>query len=589
MKPAFDPPWKMKRKARKVAKDPNSMTLAELDSFEAETKAMLQDFNDKIKVAEDSDPFWFYQPTRSDLNDDQRAFLKEFLNPVDIPVRLDSAVDVHACTANILGVSGGNQSSKTTTCTIEDLIKACRVIPDSLKGIYPESKLPTKKFNRIRVICEDYQNGILKHNLPNLMRWTPRQYLIDGRWEKSWSAEKMQLTLVHPTERQVCATIELMTNNAEVGTFQGPPIDRVRYDEEPREDIFDENLLRFVTSDHLDIAFGMTPTNGLSWVYDRLWNKDADVTGKNSIQWFQLCSISNPKANLNTLREICKNIKKYDELKMRLLGEWISLSGLIYGNYFKRRVHVIAPEKLGLGTGQYLDCHCHAANLGRLSIPIADMPHAHDCPFMLYVTYLGLDPHEVKATAAVFVCVDRDENVFVDRCYKGDKTLKEVKRDINSILGSYRYGFGKCDPHADSDRTAFDNINSWKILTRPTQDKDGSVVPAIPALRKADAYKGSILAGVDIIRQMLTGKDESHPRLMVLDRPENQELIHSFRTLQRESYANEDERGTKNAIAEGKHDHHAALRYILQSNLGWYPQENNVQEFAYAGDEAAGF
>ena len=110
-------------------------------------------------------------------------------------------MDVHACEANIIGVSGGNQSSKTTTCTIEDLIKATRKIPQSLQGIYPESKLPKKKFNRIRVVCEDYQNGILKHNLPNLMRWTPRSYLIDGRWEKSWSAEKMQLTLIHPEEK----------------------------------------------------------------------------------------------------------------------------------------------------------------------------------------------------------------------------------------------------------------------------------------------------------------------------------------------------------------------------------------------------
>lgn len=579
--PKLDPPAKMKRKLRGIARDPMNMTIEEINTFEQETLEALADLDQRMKVVEDSDPFWFYQPTKNEVNDAQRAFLKEFLRADDIPVRLDSAIDVHACTANIIGVSGGNQSSKTTTCTIEDLIKATRKIPQSLIGIYPESKLPTKKLNRIRIICEDYQNGILKHNLPNLMRWTPKSYLIDGRWEKSWSAEKMQLTLIHPEEKQICATIELMTNNAEVGTFQGPPIDRVRYDEEPREDIFDENLLRFVTSDHLDIAFGMTPTNGLSWVYDRLWNKD-EIQGKNSVRWFQLCSISNPKANLDTLREICKNISKYDELKMRLLGEWISLSGLVYGTYFKRRIHVIAPEKLGLRQGVYLDCHCASATYGDLSVSINELPHAPTCPFLSYVAFLGLDPHEVKATAAVVVAVDRDDTVFVDRCYKGDKTLKGVKHDLNKILGLYRYGFGKCDPHADSDRTAFDNINAWKILTRGESP--------IPNLRKADAYKGSILAGVDIIRQMLIGRDESHPRLMVIDRPENQELIHSFRTLQRDTFTNEDHRGPKDAIAEGKHDHHAALRYILQSPLSWHPLDAPMdKEFEYAADMASGF
>ena len=565
--PKLDPPARLKRKMRGIVKDPSNMTLEEALKFKQETQEAFADLDQRMKVVEDSDPFWFYQPTRNEINDDQRAFLREFIKPEDIPVRLDAAVDVHACTANIIGVSGGNQSSKTTTCTIEDLIKACRVIPDSLKGIYPESKLPKKKVNRIRIICEDYQNGILKHNLPNLMRWTPRSYLIDGRWERSWSAEKMQLTLIHPEEKQICATIELMTNNAEVGTFQGPPIDRVRYDEEPREDIFDENLLRFVTSDHLDIAFGMTPTNGLSWVYDRLWNKD-EVQGKNSVRWFQLCSISNPRANLDTLREICKNINRYDELKMRLLGEWISLSGLVYGSYFKRRVHVIGPEKLGLSKGVYLDCHCMAATHGDLSVDIRDLNHAMDCPFLTYVAFLGLDPHEVKATAAVIVCINRDEEIFVDRCYKGDKTLKDVKRDLNKTLSLYRYGFGKCDPHADSDRTAFDNINAWKILTRGENP--------IPNLRKADAYKGSILAGVDVIRQMLVGYGPESPRLRIVDRPENQELIHSMRTLQRDTFTNEDHRGPKDAIAEGKHDHHAALRYILQSPLRWYPLDGGM-------------
>jgi hypothetical protein len=89
---------------------------------------------------------------------------------------------------------------------------------------------------------------------------------------------------------------------------------------------------------------------------------------------------------------------------------------------------------------------------------------------------------------------------------------------------------------------------------------------------------------------MLIGKDEQHPKLMIIDRPENQELIHSFRTLQRETYANEDLRGPKNAIAEGKHDHHAALRYILQSPLNYRPHEaTNYEKFEYAADMVSGF
>ncbi len=93
----------------------------------------------------------------------------------------------------------------------------------------------------------------------------------------------------------------------------------------------------------------------------------------------------------------------------------------------------------------------------------------------------------------------------------------------------------------------------------------------MPNLRKADSYKGSILAGVDIIRQLL--KDEN---LYILDRPENQLLIQSMRTLQRDMYTN-----------EGKHDHHAAMRYVFQSRLGWYPHEQGAKdEFVFPDLEA---
>lgn len=551
-------------------------TEADLRRALAVEEEFIQARESELEQLKSQNPYHFYQPTTGDINPSQKTFLEEFLRPEDVPTRLDSAIDVHACTADITGVSGGNQSSKTTTCTIEDLIKATRIIPQSLIGIYPESKLPKNKYNRIRVVCEDYTSGILKHNLPTLQYWCPRESLIDGDWKKSWSAEKMSLRLIDQKTKEVISDIELMTNQAQTGTFQGPPLARVRYDEEPREDIFDENLIRFVTAEKIDIAFGMTPTNGLSWVYDRLWNKESDARG-NAIRWFQLCSISNPKANLNSLREICRNIRSYDQLKMRLLGEWISLSGLIYGHYFKRRVHVIAPEKLGLGPGEYLDCHCPAARHDPLANP-ADIGHDPMCPYLLYVTYLGLDPHEVKATAGVFVCVDRDETKFVDRCYLGDKTINAVKEDLHALIRLYRYGFGKCDPHADSDRTAFDNINIWKILTHGDN--------AVPGLRKADSYKGSILAGVDIIRGLLQGRDGDTPGLYILDRPENQLLINSMRTLQRDVFGNADVKGIKDAIQEGKHDHHAAMRYIFQSRLGWYPHENNRQEFALPDPEA---
>ena len=99
---------------------------------------------------------------------------------------------------------------------------------------------------------------------------------------------------------------------------------------------------------------------------------------------------------------------------------------------------------------------------------------------------------------------------------------------------------------------------------------------------KPTVIKAAFWLGVDIVRQLL--KDET---LYILDRPENQLLIQSMRTLQRDMYTNEDKRGPKDAIQEGKHDHHAAMRYVFQSRLGWYPHEQGAKdEFVFPDLEA---
>lgn len=510
-----------------------------------------------LETLKQIDPFWYYEASDGSVGEEGMGILRKYVREEDIPARFDSALDVHKSKAGVVGVAGANQSGKSVCGTINDLIKACRALPRSLVG-HAEHRIPTKKVNRVRVTCEDYTNGILNHNLPALKRWVPKDYLIEKDWNKSWSDKRNTLTLVHPDEKQICATIEFMSNQARVETFQGPPVDRCRYDEEPRREIFQENLVRFTTSDKLDIEMDMTPTNGLSWVFDELYKEERLETG-DKVEWFKLVAVANRYANLKILDEIYGQIRDYDTLKMRALGEFVSLSGLVYGRYFKRSEHIIKPEALGLEKGMYLRCNCQAQFYAHAS-------HTRGCPFLEYTTFLGVDPHEVKASTALVLALDRNGNHYVDTCYKEEKTMNEVAVDINNLLKGYRYAFGKCDPHADSDKTAYDNKNIWKMLA--------TGVNRIPRLRKADAYKGSRLAGVDIIKGLLMPHPISkRPRLFVIDRPENELLIQSFRTLQRDQYRDEFAKGEKDEILEGKHDHHACLRYILQTKLTWTPHD----------------
>lgn len=554
---------------KRFSKPLKKMSREELKTTLAELGEAIDQMATDLEDAKKADPFWYFEPSTGDVTGEAHRILSEYLRPEDIPQRVDGQVDVFSSKSNINLVSGGNQSGKTTSCVIRTFIRATKQIPHALKGIVPQEIIPTKESTRHRIVCEDYTHGILNHNLPVYRQWVPREFLIDGKWEKSYSDKKDTLTLVDPKTKRICATIEFMTNQADVTTFQGPPLDGVVYDEEPRKDIYDENLLRFVTAERMDIMLGMTPTNGLTWVYDEIYENEGtqvDRDGKEkSIRCFQLTSLNNKKANLSVLREIMDRIKIYDHKKMRLLGSWISLSGLIYGGLFHRKDNIIDPHELVKGGG-YLTCNCDHVR-DHPSLDPMRTNHQPGCPFLDWIVFRGIDPHLVKETASVFLAINREGLHVIDTCYWRKANTTKIKADLNALARGYRMAWSRCDPSADSTLTVFDNRNVFRELSTGAD--------RIPRLRKADKHPGSIKAGVDVIMRLLeinpaTGRSN----FLIADRPENQLLVTAFRTLQRETHANEEKKGMRDAIAEGKHDMHAALRYILQ---GW-PRWSSFEE-----------
>ena len=73
-----------------------------------------------------------WQALRADMQANQLVYYR--------PVNAD-APRLHASSARLCAISGGNKSGKTGEMLIEAAILMTGVIPDSLRGIYPESKL----------------------------------------------------------------------------------------------------------------------------------------------------------------------------------------------------------------------------------------------------------------------------------------------------------------------------------------------------------------------------------------------------------------------------------------------------------------
>lgn len=501
------------------------------------------------------DPFWYFKPTTGELSGEMKQFLSQYLKPDDIPQKVDGQLDVLLSSSSIIGASGGNQAGKSCLGAIKGFIKSTGELPQSLKQYELHFKgdidRARSKFVRGRVVGVDFKQ-MSNTVLPTWREWCPREYLKNSKWRDSFSSQHNVLTLYR--NNKPCASVEFMTNQQDTESFQGPPLDWLLYDEEPRGDIHKENMMRFTTAERLDITFCWTPTKGLSWATDLF--SEGVWEGKSvssNIELFKLCSVTNPKANMDVLKEILNSITDYSELKMRLLGEFISLSGLVYGNLFNHQIHVIEPFPI-----TYKD----------------------------YVVYRGIDPHLVKPTWCVEMAVDREENEYAVGCYSRDGDTTDIKRDLaqRAIERKYRLGWTVCDKSADSTIHVLGDRNIFREL------KVG--VAFIPALFTSEKYEGSIKAGVDQIKQLLklrdikvNGKIIQKPKFFIFNIPENRPLIQAFRTLERDTYANEDKMGMKDRIAEGRHDSHACLRYIHQRPVRFIPmvevQPQPYQEEVY--------
>jgi hypothetical protein len=126
------------------------------------------------------------------------------------------AQEVHDCKAKVVGVGGGNGSAKTDTALVDAMMCATGVFP------YSQRHLIEQKFKgpiAVRVVVESLTTTLEPIILPKLQwwkwsgvdqaggerghwGWIPKNCLIDGDWQKSWSSKLRMLTIICETLRQ---------------------------------------------------------------------------------------------------------------------------------------------------------------------------------------------------------------------------------------------------------------------------------------------------------------------------------------------------------------------------------------------------
>jgi len=302
------------------------------------------------------------------------------------------ALALHKSLANVRIATGGNRSGKTQTGICDYQIRLTGIMPDSLLKHYPEKYYFPGQ--RLRIVSTDFINGIDKIIVPmfrGAYAWFPQEMIVD--WDT-----KARTMLVKSLWGDI-SMVEFMSYDQDVTKFQGASRHGCLYDEEPPKPIRDECKMRVMDVDGGEL-FSMTPTKGLSWTLEDIYNKrgrqvafeetreliegdyfdscalmgapdfDEEIPeGDEDFEAFVFYSTHNPNINQERVQ---KDMLKMDETerKMRIFGEYISKAGRVFDKFTK--AHICKP----------------------FEIP-QDWPR-----------YMSLDPHARTPHAVVFIAVD---------------------------------------------------------------------------------------------------------------------------------------------------------------------------------------
>ncbi len=245
----------------------------------------------------------------NDRRDNQLSYYK----PVS-----PTAAKIHASTARVIGIGGGNGSSKTDSCLAELSALATGVFPDSLK----EEPAMREKFRgpvKIRIVVESLTTTLHPIILPKLQYWSwsglsapggtqghwgwiPRDCLLGGRWDRAWS-EKLRMLRVlcrDPDDRNRVlgeSQFQFMSYDQDSSDFASGDIHHVLHDEVPTYAIWREHQARTMRVDGrlmLAMTWPDDPAIPVDWIFDEIYEPGEDPTN-DRVEWINLFTTDNPQ------------------------------------------------------------------------------------------------------------------------------------------------------------------------------------------------------------------------------------------------------------------------------------------------------
>lgn len=273
----------------------------------------------------------------SDLLREYEASAKS--NPLQLySPNSEAYAEWHASKARLRALFGGNRSGKTTTSIVDDVIQ---VLPDEL---VPEHLAAYKRYQCpcfVRIVTPDMQRTMKPVIHEQLRRWIPPGLFRAGSWDKSYDRVAECLRL------ECGCRFDFLSHEMRLDKFGGAALHRVHYDEEPPEDIRRECVLRLVDYGG-DEVFSMTPLQGLSWTYARLWVNRDRYPERLFVR--KVSIYDNPHLSRDAIEaaraELVEEGLDEGEIRRRFHGDFVHMGGMVYPTFAEARAQPLDTKQL---------------------------------------------------------------------------------------------------------------------------------------------------------------------------------------------------------------------------------------------------
>lgn len=267
----------------------------------------------------------------------------------------DKAKGIHLNTkATTIGIGGGNGSSKTETSFAEMVMCASGIFPEwALEELSPE-EIRAKAMGpmKCRVILANFKSqlepmlkkfqwwewtGVLPvGGKRGHWGWIPRSALIDGNWDKSWSAQwsTVKFYAVDPfdtSKRVGLSQIQFMSKEMDKLSMAGVDLQFAVMDEPSTLSVYRETQARLMRGDgrlFLPMTWDDDAGANVDWIYDEVYDPGMNPDDEDTA-WYVLSSLDNPHLPQDRVARRAAKMSE-EERRVRIEGDNLRFSNRIH-------------------------------------------------------------------------------------------------------------------------------------------------------------------------------------------------------------------------------------------------------------------